>query len=457
MEKHKNPTEGCTLFVSRISPTVQEPDLLKYFSQFGVVEEIDLSHFKNKFTPKTAQIKFTEKSASANALRVTRHHLENGTKIKVEPLLEGPALIKKIEEEKRRKVSVFGIYGHPTRKEFEKAFWEFGRVDFCYFSHYDDRPYKAHGFVIFVTEEAARKAIAKGTTKVNKKKVRIKEFDNKFYENQGEKKKEYQYYPGQHTFYRQQPHNFLNHLEPVRGISRDVGVQPLSGFGDNKGEGSEYKYRQVDQAISTKKHDLPSQKMNPLTLDPVLNYHDNHIRSQFKTSGFNNQGYQNVDYAQSLSRLIEPNNQLIDSNDRQSFSYRDANALQKIEDSKDFSGDSFSSKRDKGLGSSEIGDKDRKKKRKRRRKKKKKKKAAKYGNEISEIDDEGVRDLEAEPVVVFSKERRGIKSRPPDQIEYHQSALKAVIANIWKLDCSIQNLRIYRPSLEKILEEGFYF
>lgn len=171
--------ETKCLFVSRIPPSTEKMELAGYFSQFGEIFDIYISQYKTNFTPRVARVTMRDRSSYHHILSINNHWIKKGNRIKVEPLLTGQRLEEKIVEENSRKVTVFGIYGYPKRKVFEKAFKKFGKVDFCYFSHYKDRPYKALGFVVFFDKISVAKALKAGFAKIDKKKVKILPFREK--------------------------------------------------------------------------------------------------------------------------------------------------------------------------------------------------------------------------------------------------------------------------------------
>lgn len=170
------------IFVSRIPPQAKRKELREYLLQFG---DICIKKFANKVksrAPKISEVEVTSLQTFNRILGVKRHFLPCGAEIKIEKLLDGKDLKKKMSGECKRKITVFGLPGWITKLRIKQIFEKkFGKVDFCYIKRKlnegacSQEP-TSYAFVAFFDEKIALEAIRTERLMVEGYPTRIRKF-----------------------------------------------------------------------------------------------------------------------------------------------------------------------------------------------------------------------------------------------------------------------------------------
>lgn len=174
------PRRKYLLFVSKIPANTNKKTLAQYFCKFGKVKIRSLSSIPKAKIPMIAKIEALNSKTYEGILSKPEHQFLTGVSIQVEKLLKGDHLKKKNEQVYKRRISIFGVYGHLKKKKLKSLFSKFGEVETCFLKRYHDNKKKSHGFVTFIHAESALQAINKKFIWLNhakkKKKIKIKPF-----------------------------------------------------------------------------------------------------------------------------------------------------------------------------------------------------------------------------------------------------------------------------------------
>lgn len=175
------PSEDLRIFLSLVPKFINEQDLTNFFSKFGKVKIITLREKPSSNAPKIGILQCWDRQTQNKILIKNVYEIFPRIKIRVTKYLSGEERKVKDQENCKKKVALFGIYGFVSEKSIAKAFGKmFGKVDFCYLErYYDSKFIKSHGFAAFFDVEAAKRAVKVKMVRVTGKKVRIKEFKAK--------------------------------------------------------------------------------------------------------------------------------------------------------------------------------------------------------------------------------------------------------------------------------------
>lgn len=183
-KKHKQSEQETTssknlmIFISKIPPQTKKNELKNYLHS-KIPGGFKIRKFVNKQNsraPKIAEVRINDEN-DFNRVLGDRHFFHSGIELKVEKILKGEELQKKMYEEAERKVSVLGIVGECTSEQLKTLFQEeFGPVDYCYLKRckgvIDSE--RSFAFVCFFDKKSAEKAIMRSRVRINGRFTKIK-------------------------------------------------------------------------------------------------------------------------------------------------------------------------------------------------------------------------------------------------------------------------------------------
>ncbi len=141
------------IFVGGIPVRVERQDIIAFFSKFGTVKHCKLK--KNSKTGRSVGYAYITFEREETAFLLTNKQIEAFDRIiECKLVLKSKQLKESIEEEKRRKLLVWGIPTSTTNEQINEAFSSIMPISHAYVVHEDKscQP-SVRGFVVFLTEK----------------------------------------------------------------------------------------------------------------------------------------------------------------------------------------------------------------------------------------------------------------------------------------------------------------
>lgn len=150
------------LFVTAIPSHFEKQDVLDCFFNDSRLCIEQLIKAKGSYNKKKAVISTDDEALFDFWSNQRQIVIPSGETLLVEVYLQGKSLEKRVNDQVKRRVSLFKIKGEISESRLRHALSIFGPVESCYTIKYRDKKDKYYGFATFQDLESASKALSQG-------------------------------------------------------------------------------------------------------------------------------------------------------------------------------------------------------------------------------------------------------------------------------------------------------